>query len=167
MVQLTDQQVVQYLHRSYAAVDGLWFVKVEQALGFDAALDLDEQVWGVLPKIQARSLKSLTGLTTGLDHLAHCLAAKLTVDGFTFTTDLDTTGGNLTITIDKCPWHELMIKAGRTALSGKVGTRICTAEYSVWAAEFGPGIAFHLGSQICRGDPCCTLNFTYNDANPR
>ena len=32
--------LAEYLRRSYHAVDGLWFVMVEEELGFDRALDL-------------------------------------------------------------------------------------------------------------------------------
>ena len=34
-----EQQKVAYLRRSYAAVDGLWFVKLEEELGFERALE--------------------------------------------------------------------------------------------------------------------------------
>jgi hypothetical protein len=52
-----------------------------------------------------------------------------------------------------------MIKSGREHLSEKVGTRICTTEYQVWAAEFGDDIKFELEDQICEGFKCCTLLF--------
>ena len=45
------EQVVEYLRRSYQAVDGLWFMKVEEALGFEAALEADRRVWEILAKI--------------------------------------------------------------------------------------------------------------------
>ena len=54
MLNLTPEQTADYLHKSYAAVDGLWFMKVEEAEGFDKALDIDEKVWQVMPKIQAK-----------------------------------------------------------------------------------------------------------------
>ncbi len=52
MKHLTDQQAAEYFHRSFTAVDGLWFMKVEEKHGFDAALEIDNEVWKVLPKIQ-------------------------------------------------------------------------------------------------------------------
>ena len=60
MTRLTEEQKTEYFRRSYTAVDGLWFMKVEEAYGFDNALDIDDEVWKVLPKIQARMLKGLT-----------------------------------------------------------------------------------------------------------
>ena len=52
MVKLSSKQVADYFNRSYKAVDGLWFLKVEEKYGFDTALELDNEVWKILPKIQ-------------------------------------------------------------------------------------------------------------------
>ncbi len=58
-----DKALIEYLRRSYTAVDGLWFVMVEEAYGFQQALELDEQVWEILPKIQARQARQVLGIT--------------------------------------------------------------------------------------------------------
>ncbi|MGD9519751.1 MAG: DUF6125 family protein, partial [Armatimonadota bacterium] len=73
-----DVLLVQYLRRAYQAVDGLWFMMVEQADGFPKALQLDEQVWQVLAKIEAREARELLGCT-GNDpgDLARCFSLKL------------------------------------------------------------------------------------------
>jgi hypothetical protein len=42
---LDEKQISELWHRSYTAVDGLWFMKVEERYGFEAALDLDDEVW--------------------------------------------------------------------------------------------------------------------------
>ncbi len=57
-MKLTDKEISEYLHRCYTAADGLWFVKVEEKYGFDSALDIDKEVWKVIPKIQSRFLKN-------------------------------------------------------------------------------------------------------------
>ena len=159
MLKLTNKQVAEYFKRSYTAVDGLWFMKVEELYGFDTALDIDDEVWKVVPKIQARKLKSLGNLTSGLGALQDCITTKLTLDGFAYETEQSNDGSTLKITLRECPWHNIMIKSGREHLSGKVGTRICNTEYRVWAAEFGDDIQFELGDQICEGQECCTLLF--------
>lgn len=159
MLKLTDKQISEYFKRSYTAVDGLWFMKVEEIYGFDPALDIDDEVWKVMPKIQARKLKSMGGLADGLDGLQQGLTTKLTLDGFAFKAEQSDNDRSLKITLSECPWHNIMIKAGREHLSGPVGSRICTTEYQVWAAEFGDYIKFELGDQICKGQDCCILLF--------
>lgn len=157
MYKLSDLQAAEFFHRSYTAIDGLWFMKMEARHGFGAALSIDDEVWQVFPKIQARMLKQFTGVSSGLEALRECFAAKLDVEGFRF--DVHSVPGAFTVEISRCPWHDAMIKSGREALSGKVGTRICGSEYSIWAAEFGPGIRYRRDSEICTGSERCTLVF--------
>jgi hypothetical protein len=159
MLTLTDKEIAAYYKRSYTAADGLWFMKVEDRYGFDTALDIDDEVWKVLPKIQARFLKSAGNLHSGLAALEECLTTRLAMDGFVYQVERSEGNDRLRITIKECPWHEVMIKSGREHLSGKVGTRICTTEYQVWAAEFGEKIRFELQDQICEGCDCCTFVF--------
>ena len=158
MLELTPKQIAEYFQRSYAAVDGLWFMKVEEKYGFGAALDVDNEVWKVFPKIQARALKSLCKAGNGIDALFECLTTKLHLEGYKF--EAKKTGGDgFEITIEECPWHSLMVKARREKLSGKIGTLICNTEYSAWASEFGENIKFELKGQICEGARSCVLLF--------
>ena len=159
MLRLTDRQIAEYFRRSFTTADGLWFMKVEESLGFDKALDLDDEVWKILPKIQARMLKAMGNLGNGLDALRECVTTRLTLDGFAFEIEEDPAGNSLQVRVTDCPWHNLMVKSGREHLSGKVGSRICATEYQVLAAEFGPGISFDLGDQICHGAGKCRFTF--------
>ncbi|MBN2211067.1 MAG: hypothetical protein JW709_06685 [Sedimentisphaerales bacterium] len=161
MKRLTPEQIAAYLHRSYTAVDGLWFMKVEERWGFDAALDVDEQVWRIQPKIQARKLKELTGRKEGLDALEYCLSAKLEIEGFTFETarprpDI------LEYRISGCPWSALLERSGRKSLAKAVAERICPMEYEVWAKEFGAAIASSVRQKMCGGACCCVVTFSVN-----
>jgi hypothetical protein len=82
MTGLTDEQETEYFRRSYTAADGLCFTKVEERLGFAEALQMDETVWKVLPKIQARTLKGMMLLESGLQGLEEALSARLALEGF-------------------------------------------------------------------------------------
>ena len=157
MIKLTEKQIGDYFHRSYTATDGLWFMKVEEKYGFDKALEIDNEVWKVLPKIQARMLKTMLNVENGTDALFECLRAKLTLESFNYKAERLGTG--FRITISECPWHNLMVKSGREKLSEKVGTLICNTEYSVFGYEFGKDIFFQLETQICKSSQCCILNF--------
>ena len=159
MIKLTDSEISKYFRRSYTAVDGLWFIKVEEKYGFDTALDIDNEVWKVMPKIQARFLKSKIKKKKGLDALFECFTTKLKFDGFKFKAEKEN-NNIIKITISSCPWHNIMIKSKRTELSEKIGSRICNTEYKVWASEFGKNISFKLKDQICRGSKSCRLVFS-------
>ena len=157
MLSLTPDQIADYLRKSYGAVDGLWFMKVEETEGFDKALDIDEKVWHVMPKIQARKMKSFAGKDKGLEALLECFEAKLNLDGFAFKTIRGQT--SFEIIILKCPWYDKLAQSNRIHLAGKIGNRICLAEYSGWAAEFGCAFRFSNEDKICTGCVNCGLKF--------
>lgn len=159
-MELSVEQTAQYLHRSYTAVDGLWFVKIEEQFGFDKALELDEQVWQIMPKIQARNIKQLTGLSSGIDDLREAFQAKLTIDGFDFTIDNDQHDPAFTVSIKTCPWHEILKNCGRADKSEKIGSVICNAEFKGWAEEFGDNITYELCDRICKGDDLCVVKYS-------
>jgi hypothetical protein len=157
MIELDSQQVIDYFHRCYKAMDGLWFMKVEEKYGFDSALEVDNEVWKVMPKIQARKLKSMLKLDNGQEALFKALKTKLELDGFKFKAERTDSGFRITIT--DCPWHNLMTKSGRGSLSAAVGTTICSTEYQVWVSEFAETLNFKLKSQLCKNSECCILDF--------
>jgi hypothetical protein len=161
MASLRDKQIIEYFHRSYKAVDGLWFLKLEEEFGFDTALQIDREVWKVMPKIQARMIKSMLRIDKGAVALLKSLITKLTLEGFKFKVEQGKNG--FKIKISDCPWHDLMVKNGREQLSGKVGTAICNVEYSVWASEFDENMRFTLEAQKCKGLECCVLDFCVTD----
>ena len=117
MIQLTDRQIADYFHRSYAAVDGLWFMKMEERFGFEAALAVDVAVWEVMPKIQARKMKELTGLDAGIDALYECFTTKLTLEQYKFTAKRKPDGSGFDITITDCPWVNLLTRSNRGHLA--------------------------------------------------
>lgn len=161
MKELTSAQKAEYFRKSYTSVDGLWFMKVEELLGFEEALEIDRRVWSIFPKIQARTLREMLGAERGIEGLARCIAAKHSIEGFEFEARIEG-DGSLRLIVSKCPWHELMAKSGRLALSERVGSVICNAEYSTWASEFSDedrNINFCLHSQICKGDQVCIFGF--------
>ncbi len=161
MTCLTQEQKTEYFRRSYTAVDGMWFMKVEERLGFDEALRLDEAVWKVLPKIQARALKGMMHLPDGLPGLEQALAVRLALEGFEF--EIEPRENGFAVIVKRCPWHDTMIKSGRGELSERVSDLICQVENSVWSSEFsgekGWEIEFNREERICRGEGRCVLRF--------
>jgi hypothetical protein len=156
MNNLTDEQIKEYFHCSYAAADGLWFMKVEEMFGFDTALKIDHEVWKVLPKIQSRMLKSMQNLDEGLDGLCEALKTRLDLENFKY--DIKRNQDCIMVTVLRCPWHELLVKSGRENLSGKIGDLICREENSIWASEFG-NFRLEMRDRICKGSDRCILCF--------
>jgi len=160
MIELSGEQTADFLYRCYSAVDGLWCMKVEEKYGFDVALDIDNEVWKVFPKIQARKLKELTGLGDGIEALYECLTTKMRLEGYSFKAARLGNDGAFRITINDCSWHNIMVSSGRKHLSARVGNKICATEFSVWASEFGKDIQVEQECRICGGSETCTIRFS-------
>jgi len=154
---LDDHAIAEYLRRSYFAVDGLWFVKVEEKLGFDDALHLDCEVWRILGKIQARKARELLGIEgRGLADLVAALQLKWAAEqyGHRITSERP---NRIEVEITACPWIELLRKSGRDDLAARVADATCPTEYAAWAGEFSPAVTVSLPERICDGHPTCRL----------
>lgn len=155
----SDRLLAEFLQRSYTAVDGLWFVKIEETQGFDAALELDRQVWEIMAKIQARKARELLDITGDSPaELARCFCLKLRADGHDYDLTLD--DETVRMSVHHCQWLEAMERAGREELAGHIGETVCVAEGQMWAREFGGRYEFSLPRRRCRGDDCCEFVFT-------
>ncbi len=151
----------EYFKRSFFAVDGLWFVMIEDDLSFEKALKIDEKVWTVMPKIQSQKLRELYDIKGHtLQDLIDALKIKFELEGYTVSIK-EIGEGNFHILIYGCPWFNLMKKSGREELACKVGERICRVEFQAWTDAFNKEIKFQLKSQLCGGEEACQLIFQH------
>jgi hypothetical protein len=168
-----NKDILDYLFQNYTKTDGLWFLKVEELYGFDKALEIDSRVWKVIPKLQARFIKKILLEALQKDGIAdsrtdenktartllfEALKIKLSLDRFKFKVSKNKAA--ISVRIDKCPWHEIMLKAHREALSEKIGSAICNNEYSAFIAEFYPDAVIGISSKLCSGNDCCDFKFS-------
>jgi hypothetical protein len=157
----TDAQIAAFLKRSYFAVDGLWFLKSEEQHGLSEAMDLDEAVWEIMPKVQAREAAKILDLEGGsLQAVQQGFEFKLTAEGYDF--DVETSGDEVRFIVKTCPWYEVLKKCDRTHLAESIADRICTREFSGWTKELAPGTEFELRSRLCVESDnceCCRLVF--------
>jgi len=146
----------EYFKRSYFAVDGLWFMKVEDVYGFDKALKIDKSVWEVLPKIQARKVRELLSISgEGIEPLFSALRLKLEAEDYRY--HMDQKAGVIEIT--DCPWIRLLEKSGRGHLKKEIGGVICSTEFSAWGREFNVE-GFSLDGRGCLDGGHCRLLFS-------
>jgi hypothetical protein len=65
--ELSKEKLSEYLFmqlRNLWAVDGLYFLGIEDRYGTEAATSIDAKVWEVMGKIEARKLKEILGITS-------------------------------------------------------------------------------------------------------
>ena len=132
---------------------------VEDGLSFDEALKIDEKVWKIMPKIQSRKLRELYDIKGDtLRDLTSALRIKFEIEGYR-TSIRETSEHSVQILIHGCPWLDIMKKAHRETLAGRIGERICPTEYQGWAESFSKKIQFTLRSQLCKNETACELRF--------
>lgn len=155
----SDRILKEYYRRSYFAVDGLWFMKTEEAHGFEEALRLDAEVWGVLAKIQARKARELLKLEGGtVKDLITALKLKWTAEEYDYEI-LEADDAHGVVLLRACPWFEIMQKSGREQLTHRIGECVCTREYAAWATEFSPKMEVSVDEMLCAGKESCRLRF--------
>ena len=159
--QFSDAQIADFLRRSYFVVDGLWFVKAEEGFGFDEAMALDEAVWDVMSKAQARKARALLGIeSNSLPDLVRAFQLKLAAEGYEFDVSLEE--GKAAITVRVCPWFEILRSSGRTQIAETIADRICAREFTGWIREFGGGIELEFEKRLCierEGCETCRMVF--------
>jgi len=149
----------EYFKRSFFTVDGLWFTMLEESSSFGKALEIDEKVWRVMPKIQSRRLRELYDIKGNtLQDLLAALKIKFELEGYDISVE-EAGEDRVQIMVHGCPWFDIMKYAGRVDLAGRVGERICNVEYQGWADSFYKAIKFTLSSQLCKGEESCRLTF--------
>jgi hypothetical protein len=155
---MKDSILVEYLRRSYQAVDGLWFMLGEEKCGFEAALELDRRVWEVLAKIQSRKARELTHCTGNTpQELVQAFSVKLSADGQKYDTSI--TEHIVYFTINGCNWLEILKKSGREHLGACIGQTICKTEGRVWCEAFGGEYEFEIPTLACEGNAQCEMRF--------
>ncbi|MGC8862262.1 MAG: DUF6125 family protein [Armatimonadota bacterium] len=158
----SDAQIADFLRRSYFALDGLWFVKLEERHGFEEAMALDEAVWEVMSKIQARKAREILGIEgSSVEELARAFQLKLAGEGHEY--DIEVSPREAVVTVRVCPWYEILKSSGRTQIAEVIADRICKRELAGWAKEFGGGIDVAFDGRLCvESDRCDTCRIVFS-----
>ncbi len=152
--------MIEYLKRSYFALDGLWFVMIEDEFSFDKALEIDEKVWQVLPKIQARKVKEMLGLKgNGLPDFLQAIKVKLEAEDYDYQEN-QLNEKHVQIVIRECPWYTILQRANREHLEPRIADTICATEFRVWLREFGEDLKFSIRPRHHTCESSCILNFS-------
>lgn len=155
-----EQKIIsEYFKRSYFALDGLWFMMIEKEFSFEKAMEIDEKVWSILPKIQARKVKELLGIEgVGLADFLQAVKVKFEAEGYDYEVR-QSDSEHVQIVIHGCPWYDILKKAEREHLAPRIADSICSLEFQVWLKEFGEQLSFSMEYRCCTGKCECVLDF--------
>jgi hypothetical protein len=132
---------------------------IEKEFSFERAMEIDEKVWSILPKIQARKVKELLGIEgIGLADFLQAVKVKFEAEGYDYEVR-QSDSDHIQITVHRCPWYDILKKADREHLGPRIADSICSLELQVWLKEFGEQLSFSMEYRCGMGKCECVLDF--------
>jgi len=143
-----------------AAIDGLWFLAVEDQFGYSEAIRLDTKVWEKYAHIVVKRMKDKIGLSkTGIEGIKELIG----FDPLLLNLDYEIpelSEKTMLLRVNKCPVLEAMERAGRK-------TFVCESTTGLYfrniAKEIDPQVVvspLRLPPRVSPKDVCCEWLFT-------
>ena len=146
------------------ALDGLWFLAVEKAMGFDKALDMDIDVWAKYAPVSVRRMRKYFNLS---ENGLQAIKEVIKYDPIWFSIDfefMENTPQRLVFQVNRCPVLEAQERMGRKILTC---VPVETAYLSKLAEALDPRIRFKALRLPPRQSPdemCCSWLFFLEDS---
>jgi hypothetical protein len=110
---LTQGELDELLEKAFTAVDGLWFLGVEEAVGFEQAMAIDIKVWARFAETVARRLKKMWGIERATREQALRIVDIIYALGHLEVETTQEAPGRYLADTPSCPWWENLKRAGR------------------------------------------------------
>ena len=136
--QVPNEKLVEVCSRSLNTIDGLWFLSIEHKYGFDAALELDIEVWRRFSLIHSRRLVKNFALKE--DSPIRAFIKLLQADPIMAIQKLEIvmlTDNKAVFRCTECPAQEARIRDGKGLFPCKP---VCLAMYTSYAEVVDPKI---------------------------
>lgn len=157
---ISPEKAAEFFRGAYTAIDGVWFMSVEEKYGLDRAAELDARVWSVFAKILAkRIMRDFNIKGDGLDTLVRTIALRWRMEGWRFEVPV-CMNDEAVMVVRTCPWLEALRKAGREHVVPMMCGEICDVVYRNWAETVNPKITLERTSRMGYGAPFCDFKYT-------
>jgi hypothetical protein len=145
--------MIKLLQGAYVAIDGLWFLGVEKAYGFEEALRIDLDVWGSWMQILSKRIQRETGIK-GNDLLSIAKIIKIAsdIEGSDLEV-IEITEDRAVLRTKTCRWYENLKKAGRENLAPC--EKVEEATFLLFIKALNPKMRVTQTSWIPKGDKYC------------
>ncbi len=168
MMRLTKDQVDELRMGALTAMDGLWFMGVEERLGFDTALEIDIQVWKNYGIVLTKRIARMTGIDLkkgsrpDMHQVKFLLDALCVLDGTRASIVLEP-DGTLLYRVDACPWWDNFQKAGRRNHPCEMIDEIVFRD---WLGAIDGSLSMEILHSRPRGCEYCSFRITGGLAEP-
>lgn len=154
-----DESVLNELRLgAITAVDGLWFMAVEKKLGFEAAFELDLEVWKAYGHVQLKRLARALGITLDPESPPDLATVNLLMESMC---RIDGTEGawemldedNSVFRVYRCPWWDNLCSSGRSELVNC--ELVDNTIFADWLERLDPSIEMEITQSLPRGHEHC------------
>jgi predicted hydrocarbon binding protein len=160
MRKVTDADKLFYYERNFVTLDGLWMLETERVLGWDKALEIDNNVWIRLLKIIARRLKKYLKIETNtLLDLVEIITFRWSIEGWHYEVN-KISDSEVIIKIIECPYKASMDRnENRHDKIPLICNNMCSVIYGALAEHFNPKIKLGRNTFMGLGDHFCDFHF--------
>ncbi|RLF15575.1 MAG: hypothetical protein DRJ97_03510 [Thermoprotei archaeon] len=148
---LSQEELLKWLREAYYAVDGIWFLTVEEKRGLDEAIEVDLKVWERFATVMAKRVKRRFNLEGDLGTIVKSTKVFFDIEGWRV--DLKPEEG--LINVEFCPWWDYLNRVGRGWIIEKVCPKVCEVIFSSWAKVMNPSAT----ATITFNPPHCQVKF--------
>jgi hypothetical protein len=113
---LTQDELDELLEKAFTAIDGHWFMGLEEAVGFEQAMEVDIKVWARFSETIARRLKKMWGIERPTREQALRILDIIYALGHLQVETTQEAAGRYLADTPSCPWWENLKRAGREKL---------------------------------------------------
>ncbi|MEM4949562.1 MAG: DUF6125 family protein [Candidatus Jordarchaeales archaeon] len=157
---IPPERVAEFFRGAYAAIDGVWFMSVEEKYGLSEAAELDARVWRLFARILAkRIMREFDVKGDGLDALVKSISLRWRMEKWVFETH-SLSEREAVMRVYVCPWLEAVVKSGRRHVIPAMCGEVCEAVYRSWAETVNPKIVLERTRRMGCGDEFCEFKYS-------
>lgn len=157
-MELEDDALNELRLGAITAIDGLWFLAAEKRLGFEAAFELDLEVWKAYGLVQLKRLARLLdiplepGAPPDLATVNFLVEALCRIDGTECAWELldDDTS---VFRVYRCPWWDNLRGSGRSEVVNC--ELVDNTIFADWLEKLDPAIEMEITRSLPRGHEHC------------
>ncbi|MDD3717151.1 MAG: DUF6125 family protein [Actinomycetota bacterium] len=154
---ITEEQMQELRLGALTAIDGLWFMAVEEKYGFDTALELDLEVWKNYGRVLLKRISRMLGLAMDPEEPIDLATVNLLMETVCHVDGTQCGGevgdGEIVFRVHRCSWWDNLSRSGRE--SHVPCEFVDNTIFRDWLEYVDPTLSFEITHSLPRGDDHC------------
>ncbi len=151
------EQIQELRLGALTAIDGLWFMALEDRYGFDVALEVDLEVWKKYGRVMMKRVARMLGSTIDPDNPPDLATINLLLETVCRVDGTQCEGkvgdGEIVFRVLRCSWWDNLNRSGRE--SHVPCEFVDNTIFRDWLEAVDPTVSFEITHSLPRGDDHC------------